>query len=210
MESLYDYIAEHIEPEPELLKKIYRDSQVKLLHGDMSSGHLQGRLLKMLVQMIRPVQVLEIGTFTGYSALSIAEGLEEGAELHTIEIDDELEELIRDNLIQSPFCNKIKLYIADANDEIPRFKDEFFDLVFIDGDKRNYWQNYELVLPKTVKGGFIIADNTLWHGKVLVEPKSNDWQTKGILEFNDKLKSDNRVEKVIVPIRDGLTLIRKK
>lgn len=210
MDSIEEYIVEHIDAEPDLLKQMYRDAQVKLLHGGMSSGHLQGRLLKMFVQMIRPSRVLEIGTYTGYSALCIAEGLGENASLDTIEIDDEMEDIIRDNFSCSSYSDKIKLIIGDANDVVLQYDDNTFDLIFMDGNKRDYLQLYEKILPKTKQGGFIIADNTLWHGKVLEEPKSNDWQTKGILEFNDNLKSDDRVEKVILPVRDGLTLIRKK
>ncbi|MDD4778363.1 MAG: O-methyltransferase [Fermentimonas sp.] len=210
MDSIEDYIIQHIDDEPELLKQIYRDAQVKLLHGGMSSGHLQGRILKMLVQMIRPSRVLEIGTYTGYSALCIAEGLEDDASVDTIEIDDEMEEIIRDNFSRSSLSNRIKLIIGDANEVVSEYDDSTFDLVFMDGNKRDYLQLYEKILTKTKQGGFIIADNTLWHGKILEEPRSNDWQTKGILEFNDHLKSDNRVEKVILAVRDGLTLIRKK
>lgn len=210
MDSIEDYIKEHIDSEPNILKQINREAQLKLLHGNMVSGHLQGRVLKMLVNMIRPQTILEIGTFTGYSALSMAEALGDDAILHTIEIDDEMEDHIINNLSRSKLSEKIKLHIGDANDIIPLFEDEFFDLVYLDGNKREYWQNFEAALLKTKKGGFIIADNTLWHGKVIEEVKSNDWQTKGIIEFNEKLKSDNRVEKVILPLRDGLTLIRKK
>lgn len=209
MGSIEDYITEHIDQEPELLKNMYREAQLKLLHGNMISGHLQGRVLKMLVHMIRPARVLEIGTFTGYSALCMAEALADGATLHTIEIDDEMEDYILNNFEQTALGEKIKLHIGDANEIIPQFENDYFDLVYIDGDKRDYLLNFETVLPKTKKGGFIIADNTLWHGKVVEQVKSNDWQTKGILEFNEKLKSDNRVEKVILPLRDGLTLIRK-
>ena len=159
--------------------------------------------------MVRPKNVLEIGTFTGYSALCMAEALNNDATLHTIEIDDEMEDIIRSNFNKSEFGEKIVLHIGDANEVIKEFEDSFFDLVYIDGNKRDYWLNFESVLPKTRKGGFIIADNTLWHGKVVEPIKSNDWQTKGILEFNKKLKSDDRVEKIILPLRDGLTLIRK-
>lgn len=199
-----------MEEEPELLRQIYRDAHVKLLHGFMVSGHLQGRLLKMLVQMIRPSRVLEIGTYTGYSALCIAEGLEDGAELHTIEIDDEMEEIILRNIDRSPWHKRITLYIGDAAELLPHFADGFFDLAFIDSDKRSYWQVYEATLPKVKRGGFILADNTLWHGKVLEKAAPADRQTRGIQEFNERLAADDRTEKVILPLRDGLTLIRKK
>lgn len=207
---LEEYILAHIDHEPELLREMQREAHVKLLHPTMVSGHLQGRLLKMLVQMIRPARVLEIGTYTGYSALSIAEGLEDDAALHTIEIDDEMEDMIRRYFSRSPSGKRITLHVGDAFEIIPRFGDAYFDMVFMDADKRDYWKLYETVLPKVRKGGFLLADNTLWHGKVLEETESNDWQTKGIIAFNDKLADDDRVEKVILPLRDGLTLIRKK
>lgn len=208
--TIDEYILAHIEPEPPLLAAMYREAQVKLLHGSMISGHLQGRLLKMLVQMIRPNRVLEIGTFTGYSALCMAEGLGEEAQLHTIEIDDEMEDFIRKYLKQSYFSDKIKLHVGDAKVIVPNFDDAYFDMVFMDGNKRNYWKIYELILPKISPRGFIIADNTLWHGKVVETIAENDWQTKGIVAFNEKLANDQRVEKVILPVRDGLTIIQKK
>lgn len=207
---MIDYILAHTDPEPPLLAQMQREAHVKLLHGNMVSGHLQGRLLKMLVQMKRPARVLEIGTFTGYSALCIAEGLDEGAELHTIEIDDEMEDFIRRYFGQSDFSDKITLHIGDAAEIVPTFADDFFDFAFIDGDKRTYWKIYEAVLPKMATGGFIVADNTLWHGKVIQPVAENDWQTKGIIAFNDKLAADPRVEKLILPVRDGLTVARKK
>ncbi len=210
MPVLEEYILSHSDPEPELLKEMHRDAQVNLLHGRMISGHLQGRLLKMFAQMVRPRQVLELGTYTGYSAICLAEGLDDGARVHTIEIDDEMSDFIEKYLNRSEQKDKIKLYFGDALQIIPKFEDEFFDLVFVDADKRLYGEYFELTLPKVRKGGFILADNTLWDGKVLEEPESNDWQTKGIQEFNERLAADERVEKVILPVRDGLTLIRKK
>ena len=208
--KLEEYILSHIDAEPGVLKKIDRDAHVKLLRTSMISGHLQGRFLKMLTQMIRPERILEIGTFIGYSTLCFAEGLEENAEVHTIEIDDELEGYIRSNFAQSEFGNKIKLHIGDALQIIPKFEEESFDLAFIDADKEQYWKYFETTLPKIRKGGFILVDNTLWYGKVVEEVESNDWATQGILEFNRKLANDDRVEKVILPIRDGVTIIRKK
>lgn len=210
MDELEAYMLDHIDREPELLKQIHRVSNVRLLHGFMVCGHLQGRLLKMLVQMIRPKRVIEIGTYTGYSALSMAEGMEEDAQLHTIEINDELEAMIRRHLSRSPHGKKIRLYIGDAATIVPCFEDASFDMAFMDGDKRNYWADYEVLLPKIRPGGFILADDTLWHGKLWEEVAGNDRMTKGIIEFNEQLKSDSRVEKVMVPVRDGLTLIRKK
>lgn len=210
MEKIEEYILSHIDAEPELLKQIDRDAHIKLLHAGMISGHLQGRLLKMLTQMIRPKRVLEIGTFVGYSALCFAEGLEENGEIHTIEINDELEDYIRRNFAQSEHRDKITLHIGNAMEIVSDFENESFDLAFIDADKEQYWENFETTLPKIRKGGFILVDNTLWYGKVVEKVESNDWATQGVLNFNEKLASDTRVEKVILPVRDGLTLIRKK
>lgn len=207
---LEEYILAHSDAEPELLRKIDRDTHVRMLQTNMNSGHLQGRLLKMLTQMIHPKRILEIGTFVGYSALCLAEGLDEGGELHTIEIDDEIEDIARANFAESEHGAKITLHIGDALEIIPLFADESFDLAFMDGDKESYWAHYEALLPKMKGGGFILADNTLWYGKVLEKVKSNDWSTKGILDFNKRVSEDTRVEKVILPVRDGLTLIRKR
>lgn len=208
-ELLDQYILEHINKESDYLKALYRDTHVKLLRPRMASGHLQGRMLKMFVRMIRPKQILEIGTYSGYSALCLAEGLEEGSMLHTFEINDEQEDFTRPWLEKSPFANKIKFYIGDALQLVPQM-DILFDLAFIDGDKRKYIEYYEMVLKKLTPGGYIIADNTLWDGHVLEEPHSNDYQTIGIKKFNDLVAKDERVEKVILPLRDGLTIIRKK
>ena len=207
--SIEEYILSHIDSEPPLLSAMARDAQVNLLHGRMVSGHLQGRLLKMFARMIRPRRVLEIGTYTGYSAICLAEGMDDDAELYTIEKDDEMEDFIRKYLDRSDQQNKIRLLFGDALQIIPAFDDEFFDLAFIDGDKRQYNVYYEQVFPKIRRGGFILADNTLWNGKLLQKVKGNDWQTKGIIEFSESLVNDKRVEKVILPVRDGLTLIRK-
>lgn len=207
---LEEYILSRIDSEPDLLKRIDRDAHVKLLHTSMISGHLQGRFLKMLTRMIRPERVLEIGTFVGYSTLCFAEGLEENGEVHTIEIDDELEDYIRSNFAKSELGNKIKLHIGDAIQIIPEFEEESFGLAFIDADKELYWEYFEATLPKIRKGGFILVDNTLWYGKVVEKVESSDRATQGILNFNEKLVNDDRVEKVILPIRDGITVIQKK
>lgn len=175
----------------------------------MVSGHLQGRLLIMLCRMIRPKCVLELGTFTGYSALCFAEGTEENAKVHTIEHNDELEDLIRNWFSRSEFGHKIQLHIGEALELIPQIE-ETFDLVFIDADKRQYLEYYETVLPKVRAGGFILADNTLWSGKVLGEIAQNDAQSIAVSKFNDYIANDSRVEKVILPIRDGLTILYKK
>lgn len=207
--TIEEYILQHIDAEPEYLYQLYRATNIHLLHGRMASGHLQGRLLKMLVQMIRPKHILEVGTFSGYSALCMAEGLESDGHLYTFEINDEQEDFTRQWIEQSPVADKITFLIGDAITEAPRLG-IVFDMSFIDGDKRTYRETYEAVLPIIRKGGFIIADNTLWDGHVIDSAYDRDQQTAGIREFNDHVASDNRVEKVILPLRDGLTLIRKK
>lgn len=207
--NLEDYILEHSEAEPEYLAKVNRKTHVKLINPRMLSGHLQGRVLSLLCHMVQPKRMLELGTFTGYSALCMAEALPEDGVLHTIECDDELEDFIRENFAGSEVGAKIKLHIGDALKVIEQL-DEVFDLVFIDADKREYLAYYEAVLPKLRQGGFILADNTLWAGKVLEKPHDNDKQTIEIMHFNDFVAKDKRVEKVILPLRDGLTIIRKK
>lgn len=205
-----EYILQHIDDEGDYLKALYRDTHVKLLRPRMASGHLQGRMLKMFVEMIRPRQILEIGTYSGYSALCLAEGLDEGGRLHTFEINDEQEDFTRPWLEGSPYADRIKFYIGDALDLVPQLGITF-DLAFVDGDKRRYIDYYEMTLAHLSPGGYIIADNTLWDGHVLEEhPHSNDYQTIGIKAFNDLVAQDPRVEKVILPLRDGLTIIRKK
>ena len=203
------YILEHIDPESEYLKALYRDTHVKLLRPRMASGHLQGRMLKMFVEMIRPRQVLEIGTYSGYSALCMAEGLPEGSLLHTFEINDEQEDFTRPWIENSPFAEKIRFYIGDALELVPAMGITF-DLAFIDGDKRRYIDYYEMTMHHLADNGYIIADNTLWDGHVLEQPRGSDTQTLGIKAFNDLVAADQRVEKVILPLRDGLTIIRKK
>ncbi|HCK25442.1 MAG TPA: methyltransferase [Bacteroides graminisolvens] len=206
---LEEYILRHIDEEDDYLKALYRDTHVKLLRPRMASGHLQGRMLKMFVRMIRPKQILEIGTYSGYSALCMAEGLDEGSVLHTFEINDEQEDFTRPWLEQSPYVDKIKFYIGDALERVPQLGITF-DLVFVDGDKRKYMEYYEMSLAHLSPGGYIIADNTLWDGHVTETPNPNDAQTIGIQAFNEFVAKDNRVEKVILPLRDGLTIIRKK
>lgn len=208
-EGIEEYILNHIDEESEYLKQLYRDTHVKLLRPRMASGHLQGRMLKMFVQMIKPKNILEVGTYSGYSALCLAEGLSEGGMLYTFEINDEQEDFTRPWLENSPYADKIKFYIGDAIELLPPMN-IMFDLAFIDGDKRNYIKCYEVVMSKLSKGGYIIADNTLWDGHVLEEPHPTDLQTIGIKTFNEYIAKDDRVEKVIIPLRDGLTIIRKK
>ena len=206
--TLDNYILTHSDPEPDYLYKLWRATNIHLLHGRMASGHLQGRLLKMLVGMIRPKNVLEVGTFSGYSALSMAEGLEDGGHLYTFEINDEQEDFTRPWIEQSPWADRITFLIGDAITEAPRLGVSF-DLAFIDGDKRTYRETYEMALSVVRKGGFILADNTLWDGHVVDPSYGKDPQTHGIVSFNDYVRQDSRVERVILPLRDGLTLIRK-
>lgn len=206
--TLDNYILTHSDPEPDYLYKLWRATNIHLLHGRMASGHLQGRLLKMLVGMIRPKNVLEVGTFSGYSALSMAEGLEDGGHLYTFEINDEQEDFTRPWIEQSPWADRITFLIGDAITEAPRLGISF-DLAFIDGDKRTYRETYEMALSVVSKGGFILADNTLWDGHVVDPSYGKDQQTHGIVSFNDYVRQDSRVERVILPLRDGLTLIRK-
>lgn len=204
-----EYILSHIDAEPEYLYRLWRATNIHLLNGRMASGHLQGRLLKMLVQMIRPKNVLEVGTFSGYSALSMAEGLEADGHLYTFEIDDEQEDFTRQWIEGSAVADRITFIIGDAISEAPRLG-VTFDMVFLDGDKRTYVEAYEMALGVLRPGGFIIADNTLWDGHITDPAYDRDHQTQGIRRFNDHVATDQRVEKVIVPLRDGLTLIRKK
>lgn len=209
-EELEEYICRHIDEEPGHLATLNRDTYVYHLRPRMCSGHLQGRLLKMLVRMARPKRVLELGTFTGYSAQCLAEGLiDDSAEVHTIEIDDELEDFIREHLDKSPVNERIHLHIGDANKVIDSIEGDF-DLVFIDANKRHYLEYYHKVFPRVTPGGFIIADNTIWYEKVTDETAKRDAQTEGIIAFNNYIAADDRVEKVIVPVRDGLTIIYKK
>ena len=207
--TLNDYILQHSDAEPEYLYRLWRATNIHLLHGRMASGHLQGRLLKMLVQMIRPKTILEVGTFSGYSALCMAEGLEEGGMVYTFEINDEQEDFTRPWIEGSPVADKVTFMIGDAITEAPRLGITF-DMAFIDGDKRTYQETYEMVLSILKPGGFILADNTLWDGHVIDAAYGHDQQTQGIIRFNDFIARDPRVERVIVPLRDGLTLIRKR
>ena len=209
MNKLEKYILENIDPEDEILRELDRETHLKVLGARMLSGHLQGQVLTMLVKMIRPKNILEIGTFTGYSAICLAKGLFAGGKLVTIEIDDEMENFAQKYFRKSGFNSKITHLTGSALQIIPSLK-ETFDLVFIDGNKREYLAYYHVVFEKLEKGGFIIADNTLWNDKILDNPSPDDSQTIGIMEFNSYLKNDYRVEKVILPLRDGMTIIRKK
>lgn len=208
-EDIEKYVLAHSEPEGDYLYRLYRATNIHTIHGRMASGHLQGRLLKMLVSMIRPKNILEVGTFSGYSAICMAEGLDEGGKVWTFEINDEMEDFTRPWIENSPVADKIDFRIGDANVEAPKLG-VTFDLAFVDGDKRTYVETYEMVLSILRPGGYIIADNTLWDGHVTDPAYDHDHQTQGIRRFNDHVAADNRVEQVIVPLRDGLTLIRKK
>lgn len=206
--NIEEYILQHIDAEPEYLHRLYRAANVELLHGRMASGHLQGRLLKMLVEMIRPKNILEVGTFAGYSAICMAEGLEDGGKVYTFEINDEQEDFTRHWIEHSDVADLIEFIIGDAIEEAPKLGITF-DMVFIDGDKRTYTATYEMAMSVLRSGGFIIADNTLWDEHVVDAAYAKDAQTKGILKFNDYVAGDSRAEKVILPLRDGLTIIRK-
>ena len=207
--ELEDYILAHTEPEPEYLYRLWRATNIHTIHGRMASGHLQGRLLKMLVKMIRPKNILEIGTFSGYSAISMAEGLDDDGRLYTYEINDEMEDFTRPWIEGSEVADKIEFFIGDALTEAPKLGIAF-DMVFMDGDKRTYRDCYEMVMTILKPGGFILADNTLWDGHVVDPAYDKDHQTQGIETFNDYIAQDSRVEQVILPLRDGLTLIRKE
>ena len=209
MASLEQYLLSHSDPEPEYLYRLYRATHIHTIHGRMASGHLQGRLLTMLTQLQRPHNVLEVGTFSGYSALCIAEGLPDDGTLYTFEINDEMEDFTRPWLEGSPVAEHIEFRIGDANVEAPKLGVEF-DMAFVDGDKRTYVETYEMVLKLMRPGGFILADNTLWDGHVTDPAYDHDQQTQGIRRFNDHVAQDDRVEQVIIPLRDGLTVIRKR
>ncbi len=208
-EKLEQYILDHSAKEPELLQKLNRATHVNVINPRMLSGHLQGRILKMLTQMIGAKIVLELGTFTGYSALCFAEALPDDGVVHTIDINDELEEFTQGFFDQSEHGHKITQHIGKALEIIPTI-DAQFDLVFLDADKREYQAYFDTVFDKVPSGGYILADNTLWDGKVVEEVDPRDKQTISLLAFNDFVANDPRVETVILPLRDGLTLIRKK
>ena len=207
--TIDDYINQNSTPEDDVLKELNRETHLKVLAPRMLSGNIQGKLLESISKMIQPKTILELGTYTGYSAICMAKGLSPNGVLHTIEINDELESIIRKYIKKVDFESKIKLHIGDALTIIPSMEMEF-DLVFIDADKRLYSQYYDLVIEKLKPGGFIIADNVLWGEKVIEAIQQNDLYTKGIVDFNNKIIKDNRVENFILPLRDGISIIRKK
>ena len=204
--GLSDYSDRHTKPENDLLSRINRETHLKVMRPRMLSGHLQGRLLSMLSSMLRPRRILEIGTYTGYSALCLAEGLTDDGKLITLDVNEELEDRVRGYFAESAYASKIDFIIDDAARVIPTLNEKF-DLVFIDADKENYAKYYDLVFDKVRPGGIILADNVLWSGKVLdIKP---DKDTKAILDFNKKIQDDKRVENVLLPVRDGIMMIRK-
>lgn len=207
-EELQNLLLSYCEPEDELLKHIDRETQLKVLLPRMLSGHYQGRVLSMLSKLINPKTILEIGTFTGYATLCLAEGLQANGIIYTLDINEELEERVRTNFAKSTLNEKIRYIIGDAQQSLKSLDKETFDLVFIDADKKNNATYYDLVFNQVRSGGLIIVDNVLWSGKVLNNAQDSD--TKKIRGFNDKIAEDPRVEKLILPVRDGLFVIRKK
>jgi predicted O-methyltransferase YrrM len=205
---LDQYIINHISPEEDFLYELDRETNQKMIGSRMLSGHLQGQILSMISCMIKPRCILEIGTFTGYSALCLAKGLAEGGQLHTIEIDDEMEPIAKKYFLKSGMSDRIIQHIGDARQLIPLLQ-QTFDLVFIDADKREYCDYYQLVFDRIPVGGFLLADNVLWDGKVVDPEAASEDQTRGILEFNDRIQNDSRVKNVILPVRDGIMLIKK-
>lgn len=207
-QALEDYLAEHHQPESPLLAELNRQTHLKILQPRMLSGPLQGRYLSMLSKMLRPQNILEIGTYTGYSALCLAEGLQENGELHTLEINDELESFTRSYFDRSPHAPQIHLHIGDALELIPKLNKPW-DLVFIDADKPRYLDYYQMLIPELPSGAVILADNVLWSGKVLEAVKADDESTQALLAFNKYVQEDPRVENLILPLRDGMMCIRK-
>lgn len=206
--ELDDYVCRHTENEPSLLYELNRTTHLNVLRPRMLSGHYQGRVLSMLSHMIRPKNVLEIGTYTGYSALCFAEGVQQGGKVITIDINEELEDLVREYVSKSDYSAIVDFRVGDAMEIIPTLQEEF-DIVFIDADKQNYSAYYDLVFDKVKKGGYIIADNVLWSGKVIEDYETTDRDTQLIKDFNQKIQNDDRVQNVLFPIRDGLMIARK-
>ena len=207
--KLDDYVCAHTENEPALLADLNRRTHVSILQPRMLSGHYQGRLLSMLAYMIQPKRVLEIGTYTGYSALCFAEGLQEGGKVTTVDVNEELEDFVQSYIEKANCADKVEYIVGDAMEVVAKM-DEQFDLVFIDADKKNYCNYYELVFDKVKPGGYIIADNVLWSGKVLEDYDSLDRETKILMDYNKMVHEDERVQEILLPIRDGLMIARKK
>ena len=207
-QKVIDYILKVSTGEDKILQELNRETNVKILYPRMLSGHLQGKILEMISKMICPENILEIGTYTGYSAICLAKGLNKGGKVHTIERNDELTEFSEKYFKKAGFNEKIVLYVGNAKEIIPQFKC-FFELVFIDADKYEYLNIYKQIFDKVPVGGYILADNVLWGGKVIENQKSGDKDTRGIVEFNNYVQNDSRVENLILPVRDGLMIIRK-
>jgi predicted O-methyltransferase YrrM len=208
-EKLDDYVVKHSQAEPKLLKELNRETYQKIMQPRMLSGHFQGRVLSMISKLVNPKNILEIGTYTGYSALCLAEGMKKDGELHTIDIDEELYDFQRKYFDKSGFGNKIYQHLGNALEIIPKLN-KTFDLIFIDADKENYSNYFNCVIDKLNSGGIILSDNVLWSGKVIEALQPDDTPTKALIEYNKLLKEDDRVETVLLPIRDGLTISRKK
>lgn len=208
-EKIEEYVNQHSSPEPELLARLNRETHLKILQPRMLSGHLQGRVLSMLMKMIRPQRILEIGTYTGYSALCMAEGLAQAGELHSIDINEELTDFVQKYVNEAGHQDEIKLHVGNALEIIPLLKEDW-DVVFIDADKNNYINYYNLLIDKLKSGSYIIADNVLWSGKVIEDYNQQDEDTKTLIDFNKMIQKDERVENVLFPIRDGLMVVRKK
>jgi caffeoyl-CoA O-methyltransferase len=208
-QKLDDYVCAHTENEPEVLNELNRKTHLTILRSRMLSGHFQGRLLSMISHMIQPERILEIGTYTGYSAICLAEGLTENGKLTTIDINEELEDITREFIQKANLENKIEYSIGDAMQIVPQL-DELFDLVFIDADKKNYCNYYHLVFDKVKPGGYILADNVLWSGKVVEDYEALDSETKIIMDYNKMVHEDPRVQEILLPVRDGLMLARKR
>lgn len=208
-QQIENYSLAHSQDESDILKKINRETHAKVLQPRMLSGHMQGNFLSMISKMIQPKQILEIGTYTGYSAVCLAQGLQENGKLHTIDVNEELEKVVRNYIKEAKLETNIQYYIGDAIKIIPTIND-LFDIVFIDADKKNYSNYYDLVFDKVRSGGYIIADNVLWSGKILDLEKNKDLDTIMIDSFNKKVHNDSRVEHMLLPLRDGLMIVRKK
>ena len=208
-ETIYKYIEKHINPENEALDWVIRQTHVRTNHARMLSGKVQGQLLRMLVQMSGASRILELGTFTGFSAICLAGALPEGGHLDTLELNDELEDLIREGFERAGVADKITLHIGDCKQTLRQLRNQVYDIVYIDANKREYNEYYELVFDMVRPGGLILADNVLWDGKVYAAPVPSDKQTAGVTAFNDMVTKDRRVEQLILPLRDGLNVIRK-
>jgi caffeoyl-CoA O-methyltransferase len=207
--NLDKYIRDHSTPEDKVLEDLYRQTNLYVVNPNMASGHMQGMMLEMISYMIQPTRILEIGTYTGYSAICLSRGLKSDGQLHTIEVNDELHDMSSRYFALAGVADKVTLHTGRAQDVVPSLN-YTFDLVFIDGDKREYSEYYNLVFDKVRKGGFIVADNVLWGGKIEDEDAMKDPQTKGVVTFNEMIRRDHRVEKIVLPLRDGIMIIRKK